>query len=54
MDLMLSPIGTRLSAGTLMTTVSSLIASSGGLTAPVVEAGGPITPPVDPRLHQVV
>jgi hypothetical protein len=41
MDLVLSPIETRFSVGTPMTTVGGLTTPSGSLTTLVAEAGGP-------------
>jgi hypothetical protein len=45
MDLVLSPIGTRLSAGTLATMTSSPTSSPGGLTTLIAKAGGLIAHP---------
>jgi hypothetical protein len=47
----LSPIETRLSAGTPATTASDLTVPSGGLTTPVVEVGSPTAPPDGPTTH---
>jgi hypothetical protein len=62
MDSVLSPIGTRLSAGTSVTTAGSLTVPLGGRTSPSAEASGltvpsmvrSATPSTTPRLHQVV
>jgi hypothetical protein len=50
-DLVLSPIETRLSAGTPATTASDLTVPPGGLTTPVVEVGGPTAPPDGPTTY---
>jgi hypothetical protein len=48
MDLVLSPIETRLSAGTSATTASGLTAPSRGQTTCIIEASGQIGPPGGP------
>jgi hypothetical protein len=51
MDLVLSPIGTRLSVGTPTTMASGLTAPSHGLTGLVVEVGGQTVPLGDSTAH---